>query len=202
MVVLRTDFIKCVFVGDDAVGKTSMLINYATSRFPTHVPSVFDNYAGSICLGGRHYSLQLIDTLDEGASAEIRRLLYPGADVIAVCFSVIKPNSFLNVEHKWIREVRRIMGDIPVILVGTHADLRDDTLVVQKLHSCSQRPVSVEQAEALCRRLGVACYTECSPAMERVVRKLINAALETAFRPKGGWRGETSGGDSASCTIL
>lgn len=49
MVVLRSDFIKCVVLGDDSVGKTSLLVNYATNRFPTtHVPSVFDNYAGKL----------------------------------------------------------------------------------------------------------------------------------------------------------
>ena len=47
MVVLRANFIKCVVVGDEAVGKTSMLMSYATNRYPTrHVPTLFDNYAG------------------------------------------------------------------------------------------------------------------------------------------------------------
>ena len=51
MVVLRTDLIKCVVLGDDNVGKTSLLMNYATNRFPSkHVPSVFDNYAGKLLL--------------------------------------------------------------------------------------------------------------------------------------------------------
>lgn len=51
MVVLRGDLIKCVVVGDDGVGKTSMLMNYATNRFPSkYVPSVFDNYAGKCSL--------------------------------------------------------------------------------------------------------------------------------------------------------
>ena len=41
--------VRCVVVGDDAVGKTSMLMGYATNRYPTqHVPSVFDNYAGML----------------------------------------------------------------------------------------------------------------------------------------------------------
>ena len=44
--------VRCVVVGDDAVGKTSMLMGYATNRYPTqHVPSVFDNYAGMLPAG-------------------------------------------------------------------------------------------------------------------------------------------------------
>ncbi|KAM6130794.1 rho-related GTP-binding protein RhoJ isoform 3-T3 [Pterocles gutturalis] len=55
--------LKCVVVGDGAVGKTCLLMSYANDAFPEeYVPTVFDHYAVTVTVGGQQHLLGLYDT--------------------------------------------------------------------------------------------------------------------------------------------
>ncbi|RVE70897.1 hypothetical protein OJAV_G00068580 [Oryzias javanicus] len=176
--------IKCVVVGDGAVGKTCLLISYTTNKFPSeYVPTVFDNYAVTVMIGGEPYTLGLFDTAGQEDYDRLRPLSYPQTDVFLVCFSVVSPSSFENVKEKWVPEITHHCPKTPFLLVGTQIDLRDDPSTVEKLAKNKQKPITPETAEKLARDLKAVKYVECSALTQKGLKNVFDEAILAALEP-------------------
>eukprot|EP01100_Stratorugosa_tubuloviscum_P000310 TRINITY_DN1065_c1_g1_i3.p1 TRINITY_DN1065_c1_g1~~TRINITY_DN1065_c1_g1_i3.p1 ORF type:complete len:247 (-),score=126.16 TRINITY_DN1065_c1_g1_i3:415-1155(-) len=120
--------VKLVVVGDGAVGKTSLLISYATGDFPSeYVPTVFENYTAQLKFNEETIMLHLWDTAGQEDYDRLRPLSYPGSDIVLLCFSLVSKASYDAVKIKWSPEVKHYIPAVPTFLVGTKVDLRDAT---------------------------------------------------------------------------
>ncbi|CAK9808046.1 Rho-related BTB domain-containing protein 2 [Anthophora quadrimaculata] len=200
------ELVKCVVVGDTAVGKTRLICARACNKhvslsqlLTTHVPTVWaiDQYRiykdvlerSWEVVDNVNVSLRLWDTF--GDHEKDRRFAYGRSDVVLLCFSITNPVSLRNCKAMWYPEIRRFCPQTPVLLVGCKNDLRymyrDETyLSYFRDRSPFVRAtrksdlVMPDQARAVARELGV-CYYETSVftyyGVNEVFENSIRAAL-------------------------
>merc|ERR1719348_1169501 len=146
--------IKCVFIGDGAVGKTSLIISYTTNGYPAeYVPTAIDTYHAVVHVDGQPLTLELCDTPGQDDFDTLRPLVYPNTDVFLLCFSVVMPSTFQNIKEKWIPEIRGQSKKVPIVLVGTQSDLREDAKTLVGLRNSKEQPISEIEARKVSANL-------------------------------------------------
>jgi len=133
---------KVLVVGDGGVGKTSLTLRFTTGSFrENYMPTLGVNfYSKTVDVGGILVKLTVWDT---GGQERFKPLLpnyFKGGQGSLVVFDVTDPESFKSVE-KWVEDVKRYCGDVPIIIVGNKIDLS------------SKRKISCEDAKELADRL-------------------------------------------------
>ncbi|XP_077292881.1 cell division control protein 42 homolog [Arctopsyche grandis] len=178
--------IKCVVVGDGAVGKTSLLISYTSDEFPEYCsPTVFDSYTMQVDFKKDTYNLGLFDTAGNEGYERIRAVMYPSTDVFLICFSVVYPDSLENVKEVWVPEILNFNKDIPFLLVGTRIDERNDPKIINKLAERRQKVIEPEQGKRVAKELKAVNYVECSALTKEGLKNVFNQAIQaTLVKPK------------------
>jgi Ras-related C3 botulinum toxin substrate 1 len=126
---------------------------------------------------GKPIALGLWDTAGQEDYDRLRPLSYPQTDVFLICFSIVSPPSFDNVKAKWYPEIEHHAPNVPIILVGTKLDLREDPDTIRSLRSKRMEPISYEQGLAVHREIKASKYLECSALTQINLKAVFDEAI-------------------------
>lgn len=186
--------IQCSIIGDSGVGKTTLLENLGTrTKLEEHNGVIFCKFeAGVTTRSGDPVKISYTECSYSDEHSRLRSLSYKNSQVIFICFSTIDRSSFENAVLQWFPEVNFVVPNIPVYIIGTKSDLRDEILATGT--SSVQKIVSTSEGNELCDQMGAIQYLETAVANTdtlTVVLKQIGEAMLRQFEssmPEGGWK--------------
>jgi len=181
---------KLVFLGEQAVGKTSIITRFMYDTFDFNYQATIgiDFLSKTMYLEDRSVRLQLWDT----AGQERFRSLIPSyirdSSAAVVVFDVTNRASFMNTA-KWVEDVRTERGkEVVIILVGNKTDMAD------------RRQVSTEEGEAKAKEFGV-MFIETSAKAGYNVKALFRQ-LASALPGQDGSAEATQGASAAENIVI
>ncbi|PIK33118.1 hypothetical protein BSL78_30065 [Apostichopus japonicus] len=101
-----------------------------------------------------------------------------------ICFSLICPSSFGNVQDKWYPEIHHHCPNVPIVLVGTQVHLRDDSTTNDRLQRNKQSPITFVQGKAMSEKIGAVKYAECSALTHQGIKTVFDEAIRAVISPK------------------
>jgi len=146
-------------------------------------------HVSRIKYNGKTTTYVFCDTDGQDESFRMRREMYMEVNLFVITFSVISPYSFDNVRTRWITELTRHgPPGVPVMLVGTRIDLRNDEEALKRLTKRKMAPISYAQGVDMKNEINALCYVECSSlTMEGIdgfLEEICNSTSEKETKNK------------------
>lgn len=136
---------KFIIIGDEAVGKTCLLLQFTDKRYrTTHQVTVGVEFGSrTVEINGKMIKLQCWDTAGQDRFRSIVRSYYRGAAGALLVYDITRRDSFDHVSQ-WLTEARNNADpDLIITLVGNKCD------------KASERQVAFEEGHAFAQRYGL-----------------------------------------------
>lgn len=123
--------------------------------------------------------MDLWDTAGQEDYDRLRPLSYPGCDTVFMCYSIISKASLQNVKKKWVKEVTHHIKNVPLILLGLKADLRDDPSAAKDL-------TPFKDGEDMAAELKCINFAEISAKMMVGVSEIFEYVIDAVLALRSG----------------
>lgn len=166
---------KVIVIGDPAVGKTSLLTNFATNQFeekylPTVGVSILKEVIELEDLDAK-INLMFWDIAGQPQFYMLHRPYFNGADGIFLVFDMTRTSTFSNINNWYSSAVKYGLSGVPRILIGNKVDLKEEKKIIKPM------------ADHLSEKLN-APYFETSALTGENVKPVFHKIAELVYKSK------------------
>jgi len=125
---------KIIFLGDQYVGKSSILNRFYQDRFePDYQATIgLDFHSKNVEIKGSTIRLLLYDTAGQERFKSLIPMYIRDANIIIVVYDISNKDSFIHTDH-WVNETKDLKREDAIfVLVGNKIDLEDKRVVTNK----------------------------------------------------------------------
>ena len=125
---------KIIFLGDQYVGKSSILNRFYQDKFePDYQATIgLDFHSKNVAINGTSVRLLLYDTAGQEKFKSLIPMYIRDANIIIVVYDITSKDSFLHTEH-WVNETKDLKREDAIfVLVGNKIDLEDKRVLQTK----------------------------------------------------------------------
>ena len=164
---------KLIFLGDQYVGKSSILNRFYQDKFEQDYQATIglDFHSKNVTINGNSVRLLLYDTAGQEKFKSLIPMYIRDANIILVVYDITNKDSFTHTEH-WVNETKDLKREDAIfVLVGNKTDLEDN------------RVVQVKEAEEFANEKGF-LFQEVSAKTGENVEDLFNNKIFTEMARK------------------
>lgn len=184
---------KIVIIGDMCSGKSALISAYCKDKFnEMYVPTILRSCITDADLQGEKIELVVIEISGREDYQKLRHCSYRKTDAIILCYSCTNPSSLDKIKSYWLPEVKKKIPNVPLVLVGTKKDIRDEALDQlegtnsedreKNLKTVSANFVSRQVGQDLSESIGAHCFLECSAKYRDGTRDIFETVAKVALQ--------------------
>ena len=165
---------KILIIGDSAVGKSSLLLQFSDQTFSDNYVSTIgvDFKIRSVTIANQLIKLQIWDTAGQERFQSITANYYHGSQAIALVYDITDRNSFDNL-RKWVADVDRLaQKGVCKLIIGNKTDLQE------------KRVVTHQEGQAFADSLG-APFLETSAKTSQNVQEMFTSMAKAIYLKQG-----------------
>jgi len=125
---------KLIFLGDQYVGKSSILNRFYQDKFEQDYQATIglDFHSKNVTINGNPVRLLLYDTAGQEKFKSLIPMYIRDANIILVVYDITSKDSFTHTEH-WVNETKDLKREDAIfVLVGNKTDLEENRVVQVK----------------------------------------------------------------------